>query len=201
MLSKRLEKEGFEVTLFNSSEDFIEFLEKNKHINLFDIALLDDSLPGVSGTESLPEIRKIKTSLDLPIIMVTANDETNCVVKSLRHGANDFIPKPVNIEIALARISTQIKLSDFYKSALKSKELETLNALVTTYNHEINNPLSILINSLGKNGEHISEIKAQRIRSSAERIKDIVVKIRNLTESADINYEDYIDDTKKINLK
>ena len=72
----------------------------------YDLILLDVMLPGMSGIEVLRRLRKSK---DVPVILLTARDETVDKVLGLDSGADDYVTKPFVIEELLARIRTQTR--------------------------------------------------------------------------------------------
>jgi Response regulators consisting of a CheY-like receiver domain and a winged-helix DNA-binding domain len=65
-------------------------------------------MPGIDGIETLKRIRSQKSASALPVIMVTAKSESENVVDALNLGANDYVTKPVDFAVALARVNTQI---------------------------------------------------------------------------------------------
>lgn len=80
--------------------------------NEYDLIILDIMLPSMNGMEVL---RRVRESLDLPIIMLTAKDEIMDKVMGLDMGANDYVTKPFAIEELLARIRSAIKRSSGIK--------------------------------------------------------------------------------------
>ena len=72
----------------------------------YDLVLLDGVMPGLSGLETLRRIRTTHSPEQLPVIMVTGNNERENVIEALHAGANDYVTKPVDLEILLARIGT-----------------------------------------------------------------------------------------------
>jgi DNA-binding response OmpR family regulator len=75
----------------------------------FDVVLLDVMMPGIDGLEVLRRLREDKSEAMLPIIMVTAKAASEDVVEALLMGANDYITKPVDMEIAAARVEMQLR--------------------------------------------------------------------------------------------
>lgn len=73
-----------------------------------DLVVLDKHLPGLSGDEVLRRIREFS---DIPVLMLTADDELNSKVAVLGAGANDYIVKPVHAEELVARIRVHLELS------------------------------------------------------------------------------------------
>ncbi len=104
MLSRRLVKQGYNVTIATGGQDALTLVENES----FDLILLDVMMPDVSGLDVLQRIRESHTSSQLPIIMVTAKDESEDVVRALELGANDYVTKPVDFPVALARIKAQL---------------------------------------------------------------------------------------------
>jgi diguanylate cyclase (GGDEF)-like protein/PAS domain S-box-containing protein len=73
-----------------------------------DIVLLDLTLPGMDGLEVLRRLRQRYLPTQLPVIMVTGNDQSGSIVKAFEIGANDYVTKPIDPPVILARIATQI---------------------------------------------------------------------------------------------
>src|SRR5690625_782007 len=72
----------------------------------FDIVLLDLMMPGMDGWELCQEIRRFS---DVPIIMLTARDQREDIIKGLQLGADDYIIKPFNEDELLARMSALLR--------------------------------------------------------------------------------------------
>src|SRR5215475_2805855 len=104
ILKRRFESRGFDVTEAESGLVAIDLIEQKA----FDLVLLDVMMPGIDGMETLKRIRSQKSVSALPVIMVTAKSESVNVVDALELGANDYVTKPVDFAVALARVNTQI---------------------------------------------------------------------------------------------
>ncbi|MCK1511203.1 EAL domain-containing protein [Bradyrhizobium sp. 190] len=104
ILSRRFERRGFTVTEAESGLAAIELIERET----FDLVLLDVMMPGIDGIETLKRIRDRKSASALPVIMVTAKSESTNIVDALECGANDYVTKPVDFSVAMARVNTQI---------------------------------------------------------------------------------------------
>lgn len=188
---KKLCKSGYEVDVLNSALPFLDELKQNKPV-YFDIILLDVMMPDISGFDVLVEIRKYKNNLELPVIMVTSKEESEGIVEALKAGANDYITKPLNLEVALARIRTQLQVKDLISLSLQSKQVSTINTMVTTLNHEINNPLAIAIGNLSICKHKPDVVRIDKALKALDRITQIVKKIENITETKmeEIEYSD-----------
>ncbi len=104
ILTRRLTRRGFAV---DEASGGIEALEKLK-ARSFDLVLLDIMMPDMCGNAVLRAIRQSHSALQLPVIMVTAKSHSEDVVESLDLGANDYVTKPVDFTVALARINSQL---------------------------------------------------------------------------------------------
>ena len=110
-----LENNGYKIELI---ENFNNTLEQIKNINV-DLILLDINLPETSGEYLLKELRKdISTSI---IIVTSKNTEIDELI-SINNGADDFITKPYNSQILLARIERLLKRTNNVEN-LKYKDL------------------------------------------------------------------------------
>jgi diguanylate cyclase (GGDEF)-like protein len=107
MLSRRLARRGYTVDV---AEDAARALEKIKAAQ-YDLVLLDQMMPGMSGLDLLQLLRATYSASDLPVIMVTAIDQTQTVVEALQGGANDYLVKPVDMPVVAARIEAQLARS------------------------------------------------------------------------------------------
>lgn len=75
----------------------------------FDLVMLDIQMPVMDGLDVLRKVRETRSQAELPIIMVTGKSASEDVVEALNLGANDYITKPVDIEVAYARAEMQIR--------------------------------------------------------------------------------------------
>jgi sigma-B regulation protein RsbU (phosphoserine phosphatase) len=116
-LARRLQRHDYEVAVANSGREAIELLGGRR----FDLVLLDVMMPGMNGLEVLKFLRRVDSLVDLPIIMVTAKGESQDVVEALELGANDYLTKPLDLPVALARIRTQLALR---RAVARVKEFE-----------------------------------------------------------------------------
>ena len=85
-----LEKKGYDVTTVNNGNDAIEECRKHN----FDLVLLDEMMPGITGLETLQQIKEISPST--PIVMVTKSEEENIMDQAIGQKIADYLIKPVN---------------------------------------------------------------------------------------------------------
>jgi diguanylate cyclase (GGDEF)-like protein len=124
ILTRRFQRRGFEVVEADSGFAALELINRES----FDLVLLDVMMPGIDGIETLKRIRSQQSASALPVIMVTAKSESNNIVDALELGANDYVTKPVDFAVALARVNTQISRKRAEQQvALANEELRKAN--------------------------------------------------------------------------
>jgi len=102
VLSRRLRREGFLVTTATNGPEAVALIDKGS----YDLILLDVEMPGTSGLEVLSRLRLQRSQTQLPVIMVTARTSGADIVEAFRLGANDYVTKPIDFPVVLARVRT-----------------------------------------------------------------------------------------------
>ena len=100
MLARRLEREGHTVLLADNGRRALEMLRSQD----FDLTLLDVMMPEMDGYQVLEQMHADDKLRGLPVIMISALDEIDTVVKSIGLGAEDYLPKPFDPVLLRARI-------------------------------------------------------------------------------------------------
>lgn len=111
----------------------IDAIEKvNQHT--YDIILLDIMMPKMSGFDVCRALRKKFTSYELPILILTAKNQTNDIVAAFNLGANDYLVKPFDKSELLARIETHLSLKMAVENAITNARLANIDHLTGLYN-------------------------------------------------------------------
>jgi CheY-like chemotaxis protein len=113
MLAEYLQGEGFEVTSAYSGEQGLELLVQQR----YDAVVLDVMMPGRDGLAVLREMRRSDTT---PVLMLTARGDDVDTVVGLELGADDYLPKPCNPRVLVARlraVSINTGVSDVFRSS------------------------------------------------------------------------------------
>ncbi len=103
-----LEKKGYEVITVSNGHDAIEEFDRNREI---DVVFLDESMPGISGLETLTEIKA--RNGNIPIVMITKNEAENLMEEAIGSQIDDYLIKPVNpnqILLTLKRLTDNKRL-------------------------------------------------------------------------------------------
>ncbi len=120
LLMRRLSQQGFEVETVVDGLSALRRLAEAP----FDLLLLDVVMPGPDGDEILARLKADPALRALPVIMLSALDEMDSVVRCILAGAEDYLAKPVNSVLLRARIGACLE-----KSRLRRKEQTYLEAL------------------------------------------------------------------------
>lgn len=104
MLARTLDDQGHLVTLADDGRRALELL----HTAPFDVVLLDIVMPEVDGYAVLAHIKSDDSLRHLPVIMITAVDELESVVRCIEAGATDYLAKPFNSAVLKARINASL---------------------------------------------------------------------------------------------
>jgi diguanylate cyclase (GGDEF)-like protein/PAS domain S-box-containing protein len=118
LLCRRLQRRGFTTMAAEGSEQAIEFVYKHP----FDVVLLDIMMPDVDGLTILQRLRETHTAAELPIIIVAAKSQGENVIEAIELGANDYVTKPLEFPVVLARIRNQVARKRAEETLRESEE-------------------------------------------------------------------------------
>jgi len=105
LMGRRLERSGFRVLTAASGQEALDLLRRSP----VDLVLLDIMMPGMTGLDVLRTLRLAPSTAHLPVVMVTAKTDSQDQVEALSLGANDYVTKPVDYPVALARIRAHLR--------------------------------------------------------------------------------------------
>ena len=129
VLSRRLVQRGYRVAVAADGRQALQMLMTQP----FDLVLLDIMMPGMSGFEVLTILRERHAAAELPVIMATASDQSSDIVAALTLGANDYVTKPLDFPVVLARIRTQLSLKRaIHEIQRLAEQLELRNRFIRT---------------------------------------------------------------------
>jgi len=105
MLSRRLERQGYRAIMAEDGQQALEMLPRHP----VDLVLLDIMMPRMNGYDVLERAKKDPLLRHIPIIMISAVDDLDSVVKCVEMGADDYLFKPFNPILLKARISASLE--------------------------------------------------------------------------------------------
>jgi len=124
LLARRLRRRGYEVAEVSGREQALDWIRRER----VDLVLLNACLPRFNGIEVLRAIRRDFAVTRLPVIMLTGKRESELALQALKEGANDYVTKPVDFLVALARIQNNLALKQAEEALRDSEERYALAA-------------------------------------------------------------------------
>jgi len=133
MASQLLGYAGYRTLIATSGDaalDLLHQLSTDAQEDGVDLVLLDVMLPGIDGVEVCRRLRQAPALRHIPIILVTALDTADQVITGLDAGADDYITKPFEPAVLLARIRAQLRLRSMERELeQRNRDLAALNAI------------------------------------------------------------------------
>lgn len=133
LLSRQLEKENYQVATTYSGEQALKLIETNE----YDLILLDLLMPELDGSQVLEIIKNNPQFKHIPVIMISALDEIDSIVRCIEIGAEDYLPKPFNPVLLKARIGASLE-----KKRFRDQERKYLQK-VEEYSQKLNQELEV----------------------------------------------------------
>ena len=118
VLCRCLACKGYAATAAASGQEALALMQQHA----FDLVLLDIMMPDFDGIAVLKMIRETFTATQLPVIMVSAKDESEDIVGALSLGANDYVTKPIDFPVVFARIHAQLSRKQAEEALRDSEE-------------------------------------------------------------------------------
>jgi diguanylate cyclase (GGDEF)-like protein len=144
LIKRRLEREGYRVLTAQNGQEAVE----QARAFLPDLVILDVMMPVMDGLEACELIKEDARTRDIPIIFLSARDETDIKVKGLTLGANDYISKPFKAEELLARVEVAMRLKR-ERDDLRSSANEAQARAVLAQERAMTDALTGLLNRYG----------------------------------------------------
>jgi class 3 adenylate cyclase len=123
LLSRRLDRQGFKVEVAENGQQALDMIRQRS----YDLVLLDIIMPEMNGYQVLAELKKDQHLSHIPVIMISALDEIDSVVRCIEMGAEDYLQKPFNQVILKAKISASLerkRLRDREHAFIKKLQIE-----------------------------------------------------------------------------
>lgn len=121
VLARLISRLGYTVRLADNGQGALDFVAANAT----DLILLDILMPGLDGIEVLQRLKANPATQHIPVIMLSSADQIATVVQCIKLGADDFLPKPFNTTLLVARIESSLS-----KKRLRDQERRTYEALL-----------------------------------------------------------------------
>jgi two-component system, sensor histidine kinase and response regulator len=131
-----LKELGYKITLALSGENALKIIDEHE----IDLILLDIMMPEMDGFEVCQKIKASKEHHDIPVIFLTAKNQTTDLVEGFKAGGVDFITKPFSREELIVRVNNHLELAASKKKIVRMNK--TRDKLYSIIAHDIRSPLS-----------------------------------------------------------
>jgi CheY-like chemotaxis protein len=177
----------FDLTMHETLSAGIDALARGP----FDVVLVDLELPDAEGVTAINEVRSFAPAI--PIVVLTGTNDDALALDALRQGAQDYLVKgraDANLLVRSLRYAIERKRAE--ETVARSQWLAGIGETVLTMQHEINNPLSVLLanaeflSDAGANSEQAEMVGA--IVDSAWRIASVVQQLADLKDPSAVAY-------------
>ena len=167
MLSRRLKRLGYSTVLANDGEKALEAIVENK----FDLVLLDIMMPNLNGYDTLERIKSNHLTQHIPVIMISAVDDLESVVRCIELGAEDYLFKPFNPVLLKARVAASLEKTHLRTTMENS--IDSTSPRITELVDMIHENLKMLTGELD-NLNDSQKAKLDVILDSTDRLVDLL---------------------------
>ena len=197
VLCELLEAEGYTISVAPSGEIALQIVGRVKP----DLILLDVMMPGMDGFEVCRRLKQDELTQDIPVIFITAENQTEKLVAGFEVGGVDYIAKPFQNEEVLVRVSTHLKIDRLTRElAQKNEALNQANRRIREASerksrflanmvHELRTPMNAIIGFtrmvLNREGDRLSEKQQNnlgKVMKSADRLLDLITNLLDLSK-------------------
>lgn len=190
MLTRRLASRGFGVSAVADGESCLVRVAEGPP----DLVLLDVNLPGMSGLDVVRRLRSAWSRDALPVILVTALDESADVVAGLEAGANDYVVKPVNLPVLLARVRVCLQIKQSVAALMAAERDRALVRALGGACEQIAQPMTAVTVLLEMLVRHPpadpAELRAEmaQVLAVTREANDLIHRLRAVARSAGVPY-------------
>lgn len=121
-LAERLSMRNFTVEVAYSGSQFLETLTRNS--TGMDVVVLDVQMPGISGLETLREIKKINPLIQ--VILLTGQATVEMAIEGMKQGAFDFLMKPTETEVLVLKIEGAFAIKAAHEERIRMAEMQNI---------------------------------------------------------------------------
>lgn len=157
MLSRRLKRQNYEVIVAEDGEQALSMVKEKP----FELILLDIMMPNISGYDVLERLKTDDETKHIPIIMISAVDDLDSVVRCIELGAEDYLFKPFNPVLLKARVGASLQKNRFSAHKLPSIIKDSQKALTSLQETTLSDDQKIHVDTLQAQIKKISNMLSE----------------------------------------
>lgn len=185
VLTAALEPQGYEILAASSGATAMQIAAKARP----DLILLDILMPGLDGLETCRRLKQDEKTRDIPVIFITARNETECVVEGFHAGGVDYVVKPFQAAEVLNRVATHVRISRLTRELREKNRALEMRTAELTAEMERRQKVETALQEAGDKLAAFSDLEASRgnlagLVGDSPRLKSIVQEIRRLHQFA-----------------
>lgn len=191
LLEHLLSQQGYTLFLAKDGEEAIKLARSESP----DLILLDVRMPRMDGFEAARRIREDKSFASVPILFLTAHQDSEDKREGFNVGADDFIVKPFDSDELVARVASHLRRRRGAAAYAEEARVETLSQLMVTLAHYLNNALTVMSgrNEITKEDdpEAVRRLKAS-VREGTRKIQMVVQSLEEMAADRRVEAADYV---------
>lgn len=171
ILQVYLQEQGHTVVMAGNGQDALSILQRDG----FDLVLLDLIMPKLDGYQVLKEMKGTPNLRHIPVLIISALDQMESIIRCIELGAIDYLPKPFDPILLQARIRASLSakrawdLEQIYAKELEEQNNE-LDAFARTVAHDLKSPISVVVGYASMLLEDYERFDEEPIKALLERI-------------------------------
>jgi len=173
-----LEKKGYQISAVNNANEALELLEKEN----YQLVLIDENMPGISGLEAIPMIKNIDSSIK--IVMVTKSEEEQLMEQAIGEQISDYILKPVNPNQILLSLKKNLQQVDLIEQKTKAEYQQEFRNLSMELSY---------LNSFQEWAEYYKKILSWEIKFDKVLDNEFADLLQSQKEEANIQFSKFIE--------
>ncbi len=182
VLKRRLEQNGYRTAVANNGRECLNYLTSHRP----DLVLMDIAMPELNGVDCITDLRKSWSLDSLPIIVVSAMVDSDDVVAAIEAGANDYIVKPINMKVLLARVAMCLRLKDTVSILVEAERQRVMIESLGNAARKLAGPIEQVIDALET--EMRSAIArrddSHRLQEVADWVEEVVGVLESIQTAA-----------------
>lgn len=177
VLVETLGAAGYQLMVAEDGEEALAQSERTQP----DLILLDVMMPGIDGFETCRRLRARPQTHDVPVLFMTALNETADKVKAFAAGGVDYITKPIEHEEAMARVRTHLALRRLRRAL--EEQLALKERFMRIAGHDLRNPLCLILMAAGLARRQPAAAGAPELRNYIGNIAESATQMRRIIDT------------------